>query len=72
MFFLDFQKNVKNGCLMFIVPLRCCQNLTLPNVPTFGPQKVSDFDTDRKSACDCLLMNNTNLAVITSLHTRLN
>ena len=22
------------GCLMFIVPLRCCQNLTLPNVPT--------------------------------------
>ena len=22
------------GCLMFIVPLHCCQNLTLPNVPT--------------------------------------
>ena len=32
--FLDFQKNVKNlciifhCCLMFIVPLHCCQNLT--------------------------------------------
>ena len=22
------------GCLMFIVPFHCCQNLTLPNVPT--------------------------------------
>jgi len=22
------------GCLMFIVPLHCCQNLTLPNVPS--------------------------------------
>jgi len=22
------------GCLMFIVPLHCCQNLTLTNVPT--------------------------------------
>ena len=22
------------SCLMFIVPLHCCQNLTLPNVPT--------------------------------------
>ena len=22
------------GCLMFIVPLHCCQNLALPNVPT--------------------------------------
>ena len=44
--FLDIQKkrrktfkNVRiifHGCLnlMFIVPLHCCQNLTLPNVPT--------------------------------------
>ena len=39
--FLYFQKNVKirsiifHGCLiMFIVPVHCCQNLTLPNVPT--------------------------------------
>ena len=23
------------GCLMFTVPLHCCQNLTLPNVPTW-------------------------------------
>ena len=34
------RKSVKNvliifhGCLMFIVPLHCCQNLTLPNVHT--------------------------------------
>ena len=41
--FFGFSKNVKKrkkrtynfrGCLMFIVPLHCCQNLTLPNVPT--------------------------------------
>ena len=39
--FLDFQKNVKNvknvifhGCLMFIVPLHCRQNLILLNVHT--------------------------------------
>ena len=37
--FLIF-KNVKDvriifhGCLMFILPLHCCHNLTLPNVPT--------------------------------------
>ena len=27
-------KTLIYGCLMFIVPLHCCQNLTLPNVPT--------------------------------------
>jgi len=27
-------KSLIYGCLMFSVPLHCCQNLTLPNVPT--------------------------------------
>ena len=47
------RKNVRiifDRCLMFIVPLHCCQNLTRPNVPPLDIQQWLRMDNTRRGS----------------------